>query len=251
MPSDKGRYKEFQQEMTTLTRGLSADEQLAVVRAKLLDYLAKNDVKVEDLPRVETIARNLLTDELAPFVDRVLRRYADVLRAVNEVYVDLGVDITRDFGKIYAIEQANARQFGEYEDSVVEEIKRNVRESIVTKERVTELETRLKTLQGKAAFYARTIAQTQMRVIARVAKGEKARIAEVVFFEYVGTVRQTTRPYCLKLIGKTFHIDTIRAMRNGNKEPVFDNCGGWNCIHDWEPDPFATEETPIDLAEVT
>lgn len=32
----------------------------------------------------------------------------------------------------------------------------------------------------------------------------------------------------------------IFRLKNGNLEPVIENCGGWNCIHEWEPDPTAT-----------
>lgn len=34
-------------------------------------------------------------------------------------------------------------------------------------------------------------------------------------------------------------------MRNGNLEPVIENCGGWNCIREWEPDPTASEADTV------
>ena len=46
------------------------------------------------------------------------------------------------------------------------------------------------------------------------------------------------------MVGTTHHIDQIQKMRNGNRKPVETYCGGWNCLHDWGPDPFADEADP-------
>lgn len=250
MPVDTKRYDVFAEEMAALMRGLSAHEQLAIVQAKMIDYLSKRNLGLGDLAEVRQLSETLLGEELTPFIDRVFRRYAGVLEVVNELYSDLGVEISRDVPRIYAIERANARELGDYEDAMAREITRNVRESMIAKESATELEERIRRIGDKAEVYAQAIAQTQLKVVGRVAKGEKARIAEVVFFEYVGTLRDSTRPFCRALLGSTHHIDTIRQMHNGNKNPVFENCGGWRCIHDWEPDPFATEASAGDIVQI-
>ena len=251
MPVDQGRYNQFQEEMTALSRGLSAREQLAVVRAKLLDFFSKRGLNASAADDTRGLVTQLLDEELTEYANKVFRRYNEVLGVVNDLYADLGVDVTKDFSKIYAIERANAAELGEFEDWVAREISAQVRTAVVEGESFNDLKARIGAISEKAALYSDTIARTQMKVVGRVAKGEKARIAEVFYFEYVGNVRGVTRAFCRALAGSTHHIDTIHQLRNGNKEPVFENCGGWRCIHDWEPDPFATKAGADDLVEIT
>jgi hypothetical protein len=53
----------------------------------------------------------------------------------------------------------------------------------------------------------------------------------------VGLRRDSIRPFCSEHLNQTYHIDEINEMNNGNRNPVLENCGGWNCIHEWEPVP--------------
>ncbi len=237
--------------MAKLRQGLSTRDYQRIVQAKLIDWISKNQPSADDMLRIRRIVRQLLGDELDPWVQKVFKKYEDILEAVNRHYSDLGVDVTRDFPTIRAIEEVNALSIGEYEDAVAEAIAQAVRESIMQGESVRELEDRIKELGDRAEVYARTLAQTQLHSVARVAKHEKAAIAEVQYFEYVGIIRMTTRPFCAAHVGRTMHLDTIHLLRNGNKSPVLAHCGGWNCIHDLEPDPFATAESDGELVDMT
>lgn len=249
MPIDETTYQDFQKEMTRITKGLSPLEQVRVIQAKLLEYLSRNGVDELTANSIRRVARALFEDDFGPFLDQVFRRFGQVITGVNALYGDLGDDIVRDAGIMFAVQEAHRRQFGDYAEQMALDIEEATFRAVRNRSTVEQLEQRFIQLGGKAEVYASTLAKTQLRVTARVAKGEKARTAGVFFYQYVGGVRGVTRPFCAAMAGTTLHIDTIHELRNGNKEPVFENCGGWNCVHDWEPDPFAEEADTKDLIE--
>lgn len=236
--------------MSALSRDLSAEEQAEVVRAKLMDFLSRSGLTKTAAENIRGFARTLMAQEMESYVDQAFDRAFKVIDSVNRLYEDLGDDITRNFPAIYATEQAIAQSFGDYEEDVAIKIQNAVRKAVTSGQSIDDLETVISGLGERAAFYAEAIAKTQLRVVARVAKVEKARIAEVVYYQYVGNVRGVTRAFCRTMAGTTHHVDTIRELRNGNKEPVLTNCGGWQCVHDWEPDPFAATADEAELVTI-
>lgn len=250
MAIDRKRLTEFRQRLDALFATVSFEERWRTVAAKILDMLSRDAFrKLSAIERRQAIQR-LFRPENARFVDAVFDAFENVLKTINELYSDLGVDVNRDFSKIRAIERISLTQLGDYEDGMVKAILRELREAITRNENVKQVTRRLGRLGGRASFYAETLARTQLKGYGRTAKAEKARLGEVFFYEYVGILRPTTRPFCESLIGTTHHIDQINEMRNGNLEPVLLYCGGWNCYHDWEPDPFATQSTLARLQEI-
>ena len=84
---------------------------------------------------------------------------------------------------------------------------------------------------------------TVVKAYNRHRKFQQALIADVNYFDYVGFERKDSRPFCLNLLkqaqkGKRWHITEILQMYNGSNLSVNIFCGGENCRHDWEPDPF-------------
>lgn len=250
MAVDDSRYQSFRQRMNRLTRDLSAEEQAEVIRAKVLDYLARTGLTKTAADNIRGFTRTLVAQEMESYVDQAFDRAFKAIDSVNRIYSDLGDDITRNFPAIYAAEQALAQSFGDYEEDVAIKIQKAVRKAVTDGQSVDDLEKAISGISEKTAFYAEAIAKTQVRVVSRVAKVEKARIAEVFYYQYVGNVRGVTRAFCRTMAGTTHHVDTIRQLRNGNKEPVLTNCGGWQCVHDWEPDPFATESDEAELVTI-
>jgi hypothetical protein len=238
MPIDSVRYQEYQSELERLLTPLTFTAQANIIRSKLIDFLVKNPDET-DLRRLTRTIRTFFNDQYQPFIIDALAVVADAIDVINRLYTDLtDIDITRDLTRIRAIERANQQEIGQFSERTIHEIATSVRESQIQNETVSKLKDRLKRISSKAAFYAETIAQTQVKVISRVAKYEKASIAEVVYFEYIGARRPTIRPFCDEHLGNTYHINGILAMDNGSALPVIESCGGWNCVHDWEPDPF-------------
>lgn len=250
MAIDRKRLTEFRKRLDELFASVSFEERWRAVAAKILDMLSRDAFrKLTTIEQRQAIQR-LFRPENARFVDAVFQAFENVLQAVNDLYSDLGVDINRDFAKIRAIERIALTNLGEYEDGMVKDILRELREAIIRNENVKQVKRRIGRLGGRASFYAETLARTQIKGYGRTAKAEKARIGEVFFYQYVGIIQPTTRPFCESLINTTHHIDQINEMKNGNLDPVLLYCGGWNCHHDWEPDPFATQSTLARLQEI-
>lgn len=246
MSIDRERYEQFRRELAGFLSQLDAEERYRVIESKLVDWLSRNDPDAEDLVTFQRQARNILDDDLAPFVERIRESFEGTLDVINELYDDIGPEMSKDLPRIRQIERVSDTQLGDYKESVIADMKRQLRKGLLADESVDALRKRIAPLSQKASFYANTIAQTQVKALGRTSKAEKARLGEVPFFEYVGVVRDTTRPFCRALAGTTHHVNSIRQMRNGNLEPVMQYCGGWNCIHDWEPDPFAAPEDQLD-----
>lgn len=249
MPIDRHRLTQFRREITQLQDSLSFDEFYRVIKAKILDALIRDNGRLfSELSanQQRSFVERLFKPEHAKYVAKIFSTYNDVLDVINQLYQDIGVNISRDFSKIRAIEEVNRTRLGDYQENAVRDIAKVLRAGIVKGENFRQITRRLIGIDEKVTSYADTIARTQVKGYARVAKTEKARIAEVFLYQYVGIIRRTTRPFCLALIGTTHHINRIRKMRNGNLETVLNYCGGWNCHHDWEPDPFAKNQDDAD-----
>jgi predicted XRE-type DNA-binding protein len=242
MPIDNERYQEYRDELNDQLRGLDAREQYRTLQAKLLDYVEKNNLSQADALELRRVTRQLLDDELSSFADRILQNFDRSARLVNDLYDDLGDNVDRSFARVQSIERATSAELGNYKEGVTDEITRQLRQGLAQDEGVDALQKRIAPISKKASYYSGTIAQTGVKAQTRALKTEKARVAGVYMYEYVGLLRSTTRPFCRTMLGSTHHISDIRQMSNGNREPVITYCGGWNCIHDWEPDPFADEE---------
>lgn len=246
MAINQARYERFERDLQQLRDGVTVAEYLARIRARLLDYLSRSGIDPSDIPTARRYLRDILPDELAPFVDQVTSSYTATLDLINEHYADLGVEITRDFPLVQAVETAARQELGQFEQDVLDRLTRELRVSAVEREGITTLKDRLKGVDNTVSSYALTIARTQVMTVARAGTADQARSAGVGIFQYVGLRRGSNRPFCHVLVGQTHTITTINQLRNGNREPVLLNCGGWNCIHKWEPDPFAK---PSDLTD--
>jgi hypothetical protein len=243
MAIDRERYEEYRDALQEQMRGLSAAGKLRTLRAKLLRHLADADIDPDDTERVRRMIRELFGEEMSSYVDLILERYDSTVEIVNELYDDIGFDMDRALPRLRAAEAAMRSELGTYKESTIEEITQRTTRGLLQQEGIEEIRQRITPVSDKAARYAQTIARTSVKSYSRTLKSEKARVAGVRHFEYVGIIRSTTRPFCRALVGTTLNQTQVRLSRNGNREPVEAHCGGWNCIHDLEPDPFADRAT--------
>ncbi len=242
---DQDRLGRFRREIARLVADLPADEFGRTVRAKLSDYLDRNGLPDVGASRLELIRQfeDLLGSDLAAFGRAIVDQYDEARTTVNDLYSDLGdVDITANAPRLVLVERAVRFDIGRYNEALAARIADAARAAMARRDDVRDLIRTFEQMGGQAATHARALGNTYVRRYARATKNERARVASVQFFEYVGAVRPTTRPFCLERVGKTYSITSILAMVNANLGPVIECCGGWNCAHDWEPDPLATEE---------
>lgn len=250
MSIDQERYETYKEEVQEYIESLSPAERQDAVRTKILDWLARTDVRPDNSPRIHRRIREIFGDEFDGILDELTERYEATTETVNRLYDDVGDDISREMQKVRAIEKANAQSLGRYRASTIQEMRSEIEKGLAQGDDVDALRDRITPISSKAKAYADTIAKTHVKSYGRAVKAEKARLGSVPQFEYVGIVRNTTRLFCRELVGTTHHLDDIRRMRNNNREPVLIHCGGWNCIHDWEPDPFSDVEATADLTTV-
>lgn len=83
------------------------------------------------------------------------------------------------------------------------------------------------------AVYADTNSRLVVSGLNRIARDEVRRSAQLDYAFYYGDARDTTREFCLKCLGRVFHVDQIASMRNGQGLDVVTYAGGYNCIHSW------------------
>jgi len=247
------RAAEFRKEVEALQKELGFEGAYQVFRVKLLDQYAKGQLSDESLVELQRQMSDLFGPALNSMVDQVTKDYDEIVDLVNTHYQDLGVDINRDFQEIQALERLNQAKWGQYEDETVQALARAARNSIINSESKEELSRRLQgimpedpDIDGKAVVYADTLAQSMIKGHGQAMKNEKSAIAEVFFQTYVGPPVRTkglniSHVFCIELFrykARTFHMNDIRKMKNGQLEPVEIHRGGYRCRHDWEPDPF-------------
>ncbi len=220
--------------MRALQRSLAPAEFQRTLEARVLD-MARRARPGADAAYFRTQVAGIFGKDFEPYAEKMLTSVDSVLGIVNAEYDDIGASIERGSELIREVHTRNARQLGAYKESTVAGIAQAVSDHYPDVDAIAQ---RIGGLSSKAKAYAVVLARTQTRVVGRASKADKARIGGVFWFEYVGIIRDATREFCLDLVGTTHHIDAIKSMSNGQLEPVLFNGGGWNCIHDWEPDPF-------------
>lgn len=83
-------------------------------------------------------------------------------------------------------------------------------------------------------YRAQTIVNTLRLGRSRGSALDKALQSGVTRFKYVGP-SFNIRPFCRAHLNKTYTIDEIRDMDNGQGLPVAEFCGGHNCQHRFVP----------------
>jgi hypothetical protein len=237
---DITRLKEFQREIAELAKKLSPEAHYEVIRDKYLDYIFKNPTAdINELNRALTQA---FDPEFAKWITKINYSYNESLEIINDLYSDLGFDIQRDMPVIKRLEKINTLRLGNYREATKKEIQKAVKTGIREKLSHKELTASISRISDKASAYGSVIAATQLKAYNRTAKNEKANIAGVFYYEYMGLIRETSRKFCKSMINTTLHIDEINKYTAAEVGPAFIEpciiyCGGWNCRHDWEPDP--------------
>lgn len=238
-------YSKYRKYILDLQRQLSFDSSSRIIKAKILDYIIRNDET--DLWQIKKDIAEIFGPEYSAFTDQVFANYDGIISHVNENYKDLGIDINRNLPRIVSIEEIIKTRLGDYETREISEISRFTRKAIIEKMPVKELRRKLDSIGGRVANYSNTIARSQIAGYGRESKNTKAFIGGVVWAEYIGTNTKNTRLFCLEHTSNSsprgdnhYHVDEINQMDNGPRQlkPVLTYCGGWNCNHDWEWDPF-------------
>lgn len=77
--------------------------------------------------------------------------------------------------------------------------------------------------------------QTDLSTYARLGKIERGMSAGYVYFIYAGPRDDRNRPFCAERANNVYHINDIYGWENGQLEPPWVYCGGYNCRHELIP----------------
>lgn len=240
---DYTRAEEFKKHLEEIQRQIGFKPFLGVIQDKLIDYAAKNPDA--DIAEILIEVKKVFPPEYKKYVDLAFDKYDDVIELTNYYYEDIGTPLTRKVNDLRALEKTDRIRYGEYGERTIKRITDIVHKVLLDEPDRKTLEQSLikKVDDARVAFYADTIAWTQVKAFGRAGKSIKANIAEIFFFDYFGPRRETTRPECIwALIKKTFSTAEIEQQDSkswrGQIKPFKVYCGGWNCAHDLEPNPF-------------
>lgn len=240
---DYKRAEEFAKHIEEIQRQIGFGRYLEVIQDKIIDYAAKNPGA--DLEEIRNELLKVFPPEYKKYIDEVFVKYNSVLETANELYDDMGPALTRQVTELRAMERVDRFRYGQYEDRTIKRITKVVHEVLLDEPDRRTLERKLITeiKSERVTQYADTIAWTQVKAYGRAIKNIKANIAEIFFYDYYGPLRETTRKKCLwALAKKTFSVEEIAEQDNdkwnGQIKPFMIYCGGWNCAHDLEPNPF-------------
>lgn len=236
------RYRDYKAELNALIGSVNEHDLFHTVDAKLVDWMAKH-------PDVSTAEIRLFVERMykplfAEYSTNIFDSFDTTVKMVNSLYSDLGNDISREVSSVRAIESVNKSYLGRFSTKELEWITSKVEKGISKGFTKAELSEYIKGSSDTVSFYADTIAKTQIKSYGQILKNEKALIGEVDFFRYVDQVlRDNSHEFCIREVGIAGQgisksRTEISTMNNGTDLPVMEYRGGWNCNHDWEPDPF-------------
>ncbi len=236
-------WMEYQRQIRELMNKVDSKEFFSIIEAKVIDYFTKNPTA--DAAEIKRFIQWVTPQPFAEYSLQIFKDFNKTLNIVNDLYSGLGIDIQKNFTKVVAIEKATQGYLGQFEPAVEKKLVKTIREGLANDLSRKEFAQQISTAGDAVSSYADTIAVTKIKQYGRVLKIEKARIAEVLYFDYVGFTRKNTRNFCLNMLekakaGKRWTKEELDAMDNGPKQlkPVSEYGGGWHCYHDTEPDPF-------------
>lgn len=228
--------------MQDITRSLAAQ-----VRKIILDKLRKSRPN-----EIRDALRNLFKKQ--GFSVRVraelLRQSREIIRQVEKEVVENFVQaytandrITSGLNKIVRIATSSLRRSDKRtEDRVLDEVMNGIGNG----DEYKTIARRVADKVNATSHQIQTASNTSGMAMDRALRIEQAQAAGVEYFLYDGPPGE--RDFCNHKVGKVFHIDQIRKMRNGQSLPVEYYCGGYNCRHDWVPlvnyDPDQNQDNP-------
>jgi len=236
-------WQEYQSQLNALLREVDSKETIRILESKLFNYFSKH--KYSSPQTIKDYIELITPPEMAVVADQIYNNYNNIVNIVNDLYSDIGKNVTRDFSKIRNIEEVTKGYLGKFEAATEKKLITTIRKGLADELSAKEFSKEIAKTGDAVSAYADTIAITKLKDYGSLAKIEKARIAEVLYFDYVGFIRKNTRDFCLKMLaqakaGKRWTVKELDALDNGPKQPkpVSQCRGGWRCHHDTEPDPF-------------
>lgn len=134
-----------------------------------------------------------------------------------------------DYEKMLA---AYSIDFPQIDKDVRDTVVKTFRESVRNEYSFETIRTNLqKESLGTSQIY--TLANTAVAQFDNASMFEFAQQAGVEKYLYDGTLTPNSRPFCVKHFKKTYTLERIHQLNNGQELEVWTSCGGFNCTHFW------------------
>lgn len=233
------KVEEYRKAIADLVKANRSGQVGDVISSRVIDWLSRN--QSADIDTVKRELELLFGKEMKPYIARSLAKFKSLHDDVNDIYSQLGVKLEFEADKLLGLRAVSQIRYGQYSEAQLRILKRDITKGLTDNVGLAELKKRVKAAGGRVSFYGDTVAGTQYSGYGQAMKNEKANIAGIGEFEYVGNLRVTSRPFCQKHLGKIYTKEQIMALDNdpdlgtAGIRPVLIYKGGWNCAHDWEP----------------
>ncbi len=147
----------------------------------------------------------------------------------------------KDLSEQELIKELFKTNLDDYSDDELVIIKKTISDGLQQNKNFNKIADDLSLCGGGIAQNAIKLSKTFVVAFQRITHLQKALIAEIEWYQYVGIVKNKTYTFCLDILNKHHNIDNILKMKNGVLEPVIYFGGGFECTHRWEANPFYTD----------
>ena len=184
----------------------------------------------------------------------VTKEYEKLVPEIVKTFEVTGVEAEfskRDKEVVKYLQQVSYDEFKDLGDTFQQELSKSIFHAIIgnktAKEIVGGVSNQLIGHKDKAGrsmtSHAKTIVNDSILNFTRAIQYEKAMELDISYFQYVGTIIKTTRPFCAQRAGKIITSEQVQGWDNmtwAGKNPNLPAsvaCGGYNCRHHLQPLP--------------
>ncbi len=164
----------------------------------------------------------------------IIKDLAKIKEEIGEIWNDYfyglsgKVMLDSDMEKMLSLYQVD---FSNIEKDIKEKVVREVKSGIGRGLHFDEIRRKLEH-SGLGFAHAYTEANTALAQFDNSYHIESAQSAGIDEFIFDG-ISHNSRPFCKDRVGKSFTLDEIKEMNNGQGLAVLTSLGGYNCVHYW------------------
>lgn len=220
---------------------------LVVLEDRIADLMATAPLQngqlfdLEWATNARTEIRQMISEEYLGTVDSIIREYDDVAVGAADMLREYGDIVNLDQDIVNQLQQLTFQGFEDIGTEYLDVIAKQVYESTLTGTTFAQSVNAVKEVVGKdMARYASQQVHDALTQFDRTVNTKIALDSGAEKFVYRGSDDEKTRSFCRKHVGKTYTIDEINEIWQGewsgkSSSNAFVSAGGYNCRHRFRP----------------
>lgn len=237
MNKPRRKIEEYKQQLAVSIENDALRYKRAIIRE--LDYLYRSmrntnsETKIEDLFNVASQRLRIPLNFRSSIENDLLQTQSNIADVWDEYFSDVagaGKVITFSEADYERLVAAYSVQFNELEERLKNTIETQFKKSIHSEYSYSQLRAKLKQ-KDLGDFHSSTLANTAVAGFDNAYMVENAQQAGVTKFIYDGTLKATSREFCVKHFKNIYTLEQLRALNNGQGLAVVPFLGGYNCTH--------------------